>query len=186
MPATLRDGRKRQGYTIPFPEVVHDLNGFWQRALGAIAKTLKAPVVTACGPAGPEHLAFYCPAKDAIYYASAGLEEHRRRIGDFAPILVLAHEWATICKRSLASRPLKTVGSSCNPIAWPVPMPATLGNKDCSTPETSRKRWRVPRTLVTPSDCVDRAWPRSPAPCGSQPCTPLGKCCPLDGSIRSE
>jgi predicted metalloprotease len=92
-PATLRDRRKEQGYTIPFPEVVHDLNGFWQRALGAIVKTLKAPVVTACGPAGLEHLAFYCPAKDAIYYAPAGLEEHRRRIGHFAPIVVLAHEW---------------------------------------------------------------------------------------------
>jgi predicted metalloprotease len=38
-------------------------------------------------------LAFYCPAEEAIYYAPAGLAAHRRRIGDFAPIVVLAHEW---------------------------------------------------------------------------------------------
>jgi predicted metalloprotease len=38
-------------------------------------------------------LSFYCPAEEAIYYAPAGLEAHRRRIGDFAPIVVLAHEW---------------------------------------------------------------------------------------------
>ena len=56
-------------------------------------ETLTAPVVTACGPAGPVHLAFYCPAEEAIYYSPAGLKAHRRRIGDFAPIVVMAHEW---------------------------------------------------------------------------------------------
>ena len=56
-------------------------------------KMLEGPVVTACGPAGPEHLAFYCPAEEAIYYSPAGLDEHCRRIGDFAPIVVMAHEW---------------------------------------------------------------------------------------------
>ena len=93
--ASPRNGREGQGYKIPFPEVVHDLNAFWQRAFAAVGatyraptvKTLEAPVVTACGPAGPEHLAFYCPAEEAIYYAPAGLEAHRRRIGDFAPIV---------------------------------------------------------------------------------------------------
>jgi predicted metalloprotease len=101
MPALPRNGRARQGYRIPFPEVVHDLNAFWQRAFAAdgttyrapLVTTLEAPVVTACGPAGPEHLAFYCPPEEAIYYAPVGLEVHRRRIGDFAPIVVLAHEW---------------------------------------------------------------------------------------------
>jgi predicted metalloprotease len=86
---------------MPFHAISRDLNTFWQRALGAIeasycaptVKTLAAPVVTACGPAGPEHFAFYCPAEEAIYYAPAGLDAHRRRIGDFAPIVVMAHEW---------------------------------------------------------------------------------------------
>ena len=101
MPAPPRDGRERQGYRIPSPEVVHDLNAFWQRAFAAVGAVyhapsvtvLEAPVTTACGPGGPEDLAFYCPAEEAIYYAPAGLEAHRRRIGDFAPIVVLAHEW---------------------------------------------------------------------------------------------
>jgi predicted metalloprotease len=100
-PASPRDGCKRQGYKIPFPEVVHDLNAFWQRSFGAFGtmyraptvKTLEAPVVTACGPAGPEDLAFYCPVEEAVYYSPVGLDEHRRRIGDFAPIVVMAHEW---------------------------------------------------------------------------------------------
>jgi len=38
-------------------------------------------------------LAFYCPAEEAIYSSPAGLKAHRRRIGDFAPIVVMAHEW---------------------------------------------------------------------------------------------
>jgi predicted metalloprotease len=95
------NGRERQGYRIPCPAVVHDLNTYWQRTFAAVGAsyraptvaTLTAPVVTACGPAGPEHLAFYCPAEEGIYYAPTGLEEHRRRISDFAPIVVLAHEW---------------------------------------------------------------------------------------------
>jgi uncharacterized protein len=100
-PVSSRDGRKGLGYKILFPKVVYDLNTFWQRAFGAIGglyrapavETLTAPVATACGPAGPEHLAFYCPAEEAIYYAPAELDAHRRRIGDFAPIVVMAHEW---------------------------------------------------------------------------------------------
>jgi predicted metalloprotease len=97
-----RDGGERQGYTNPFPEVVQDLNAFWRTTLNAVGtpyrapsvKTLEAPVVTACGPAGPEHLAFYCPPEEeAIYYSPAGLDEHCRRIGDFAPIVAMAHEW---------------------------------------------------------------------------------------------
>jgi predicted metalloprotease len=94
-------GREGRGYKIPFPEVVHDLNAFWHRVFSEVGasyreptvKTLEAPVVTACGPAGPEHLAFYCPGEEAIYLAPVGLDAHRRRIGDFAPIVVMAHEW---------------------------------------------------------------------------------------------
>jgi predicted metalloprotease len=100
-PALPRAGCERQRNKIPFPDVVQDLNAFWQRAFGAvgttyrapIVTTLEVPVVTSCGPAGPESLAFYCPAEEAIYYAPVGLEAHRRRIGDFAPVVVLAHEW---------------------------------------------------------------------------------------------
>jgi predicted metalloprotease len=100
-PTPRRDGGEERRFRVPFDEVVHDLNAFWQRSLAAVratyrapsVRTLTAPVVTACGPAGPEHFAFYCPAEEAIYSSPAGLDEHRRRIGDFAPIVVMAHEW---------------------------------------------------------------------------------------------
>src|SRR4051812_37754233 len=57
-PATQSDGRKGWGYKILFPEVVHDLNAFWQRVFAAVGAsyraptvtTIEAPVVTACGP----------------------------------------------------------------------------------------------------------------------------------------
>jgi predicted metalloprotease len=100
-PTPQRDGGEERRYRVPFDAVVQELNAFWQRAFAEAetayraptVRTLDAPVVTACGPAGPEHFAFYCPAEEAIYYAPAGLDEHRRRIGDFAPIVVMAHEW---------------------------------------------------------------------------------------------
>jgi predicted metalloprotease len=56
------------------------------------AKSLSG-VVTACGRAGLENPAYYCPAEEAIYYAPVGVDEHHRRIGDFAPIVEMAHEW---------------------------------------------------------------------------------------------
>jgi len=92
---------EHHGYRLPFLTVVQSLNAFWQRAFHAgglfyrapAVRTLEGPVMTACGPARPAHLAFYCPAEEAIYYAPIGLDEHHRRIGDFAPIVVMAHEW---------------------------------------------------------------------------------------------
>jgi predicted metalloprotease len=100
-PTPRRDGGEERRYRVPFDEVVQELNAFWRSIVveegvtyrAPTVRTLDAPVVTACGPAGPEHFAFYCPAEEAIYYAPVGLDEHRQRIGDFAPIVVLAHEW---------------------------------------------------------------------------------------------
>ena len=77
----------------------------WPTYRAPTVTSLEAPVVTACGPAGPEDLAFYCRAEEAIYYAPARLEAHRRRIGDFAPIVVLAHEWGHHLQRLLGIAP---------------------------------------------------------------------------------
>lgn len=93
-----RDGK--QQYQLPFLDVAHDLDTYWQQMFIAARvayrspaiRTLTEAVATACGPAGPEHLAFYCPADETIYYAPAWLDHHGRRIGDFAPVVVLAHE----------------------------------------------------------------------------------------------
>jgi predicted metalloprotease len=50
-------------------------------------------------------LAFYCPPEEVIYYAPAGLATHRRRIGDFAPIVVMAHEWGHHLQTLLGTAP---------------------------------------------------------------------------------
>jgi uncharacterized protein len=99
--AAATDGAAEQGYRIPFLEVAQDLNSFWQHTFAATGTpyrapsvhTLEGPVVTACGPAGPENFAFYCPPEEVVYYSPAWLDAHRERIGDFAPIVVMAHEW---------------------------------------------------------------------------------------------
>lgn len=100
-PGPTRDGRAWQAYRSPVAEVATDLGAFWRNAFAAAGVPYRAPslklltghVVTACGPADPGHLAFYCPAEEAIYYSPAGFEAHRKRIGDFAPIVIMAHEW---------------------------------------------------------------------------------------------
>jgi predicted metalloprotease len=38
-------------------------------------------------------LAFYSPTEETIYFSPVGLDAHRQRIDDFAPIVVMAHEW---------------------------------------------------------------------------------------------
>jgi predicted metalloprotease len=59
----------------------------------ALPRTWPAHASRACGAADPQRFAFYCAAEVAIYYAPTAFAEHRLRIGDFAPIVVMAHEW---------------------------------------------------------------------------------------------
>ncbi len=101
-PAAQNDHDAKQQYQLPFLDVAYDLDTYWRQIFSAAKvayrspsiRTLTEAVTTACGPAGPEHLAFYCPAEETIYYAPAWLDDHGQRIGDFAPVVVLAHEWA--------------------------------------------------------------------------------------------
>jgi predicted metalloprotease len=100
-PEPQRYGRDSQGYASQFPEVLDQLDAFWSANLAETAATYRSPtvfpledfVITACGPAGPEDIAFYCPLDQTIYYSPAGFAAHNQRIGDFAPIVVTAHEW---------------------------------------------------------------------------------------------
>lgn len=79
----------------------HDIDVYWRRVSTVARLPYHAPAVrelagtvaTACGSSGPEHLAFYCPAEETIYYAPARVAEHDQRIGDFAQVVVLAHDW---------------------------------------------------------------------------------------------
>jgi predicted metalloprotease len=53
------------------------------------------PIVTACGSADPDReAAFYCVIDEKIYYSSEFRILIESQIGDFAWIVVVAHEWA--------------------------------------------------------------------------------------------
>jgi predicted metalloprotease len=53
------------------------------------------PLVTACGRANPEEeAAFYCVVDEKIYYSQTFRDLIERQIGDFAWVVVVAHEWA--------------------------------------------------------------------------------------------
>ena len=58
------------------------------------------PVRTACGPAELEN-AFYCPASHGIYYDINFLQEQLNTDGDFAPVVILAHEWGHLVQGNL-------------------------------------------------------------------------------------
>lgn len=112
-PPPQRDEGEGRRDGIACGAVVRDLDAFWQRVFAETGMAyrapsvtaLAAPVATACGRASPAHLALYCPVEEAIYYSPAGFDEHRQRIGDFAPIVVLAHEWGHHIQRLLGVTP---------------------------------------------------------------------------------
>src|SRR3954447_24555954 len=100
-PLPERYGGNSQDYAAQFPAVFAELNTFWGDIFAAAGVpyrapsvvTLDGPTTTACGDAGPEGFAFYCPSDETIYYSPAAFATHRLRFGDFAPIVVVAHEW---------------------------------------------------------------------------------------------
>jgi hypothetical protein len=100
-PEPQRYGRESEGYASQFAEVLGQLDAFWVSNFAATSATYRSPsvipledfVITGCGPAGPEDFAHYCRPDEAIYYSPAALADHARRIGDFAPIVVISHEW---------------------------------------------------------------------------------------------
>lgn len=93
--------RETQGYAGEFVDVLNTLDAFWLqvfRDAGAAYRSpsvtpLVDPIRTACGPAGPQDFAFYCPGDEGIYYSPVQFTVHASRIGDFAVVVVMAHEW---------------------------------------------------------------------------------------------
>lgn len=47
---------------------------------------------TSCGYI-PRNNAGYCPSNNSIYYDDLFMKQYFREVGDFAPVVVLAHEW---------------------------------------------------------------------------------------------
>lgn len=100
-----RQGQNYHGQTDPyaaqFGDLLGDLDAFWSAAFRETAADYRSPetvamdrpVQTGCGPADPSAFAFYCNSDETIYFSVAGFADHERRFGDFAPIVVTAHEW---------------------------------------------------------------------------------------------
>ena len=90
---------------------------------------------------------------ETIYYSPAAFATHRLRFGDFAPIVVMAHEWGHHVQSLLGIVPQPgnafELQADCLAGAY-ASQPRSRG---CSIPATSPKRWPRPRTRVTPSDC---------------------------------
>ena len=93
--------RESQGYAAQFADVIDELDIFWAGIFmeaGAVYRSpavvpVERPLDTGCGPVGPNDFAGYCPPDESIYYSPEGFAAHALRLGDFAPIVVMAHEW---------------------------------------------------------------------------------------------
>ena len=87
-----------------FPDPLHgDIDRFWTERFQAADRPYDPPhgvvgvvdaIVTACGRADPEReAAFYCVIDETIYYSVEFRSLIEQQIGDFAWVVVVAHEW---------------------------------------------------------------------------------------------
>lgn len=89
---------------VVFPDPLHEhIELFWEARFQEAGRSydppdgvvpFDAPIVTACGRADPdEEAAFYCVIDQKIYYSTDFRSLIERQIGDFAWVIVVAHEW---------------------------------------------------------------------------------------------
>ena len=89
---------------VLFPDqFVRHVNSFWEKRFADAERTyippgdvvaFDQPMSTPCGPADPEEeAAFYCVIDQKIYYSVPFRQLIEGQIGDFAWIVVIAHEW---------------------------------------------------------------------------------------------
>ncbi len=86
-----------------------DIDAFWQAQFDFEGETYEPPITfegytreidTDCGPASLDN-AFYCSADHSIYYDSNFLDDQLHSNGDFAPVLIVAHEWGHLVQSLL-------------------------------------------------------------------------------------
>src|SRR5215217_6620985 len=80
-----------------------DIDRFWDAQFQEAGRPYESPngviafdepIVTACGRADPDQeAAFYCVSDATIYYSAAFRSLIENQIGDFAWVVVVAHEW---------------------------------------------------------------------------------------------
>jgi predicted metalloprotease len=99
---------------ILFPDPLHaHIDQFWEARFQEAGRTydppqgviaFDEPIVTACGRANPEReAAFYCVIDEKIYYSSEFRTLIEEQIGDFAWVIVVAHEWGHHIQAQLGS-----------------------------------------------------------------------------------
>ncbi len=81
-----------------------DIDGFWQREFESRGWDYTSPEAvqaytrrmrTACGRTVPGN-AFYCKASNSIYYDANLVKQGFTRVGDYAPVAIIAHEWGHV------------------------------------------------------------------------------------------
>lgn len=97
------------GYRGDFADLAVGIDDFWSetfaragapyRSPGIVA--VDRPLATACGPIEPVPNAMYCPLDLTIYLVPGFLADQERAFGDYAPIVILAHEWGHHVQRLL-------------------------------------------------------------------------------------
>jgi predicted metalloprotease len=89
---------------VRFPDPLHaDIDRFWEARFQEAGRIydppegvvpFDEPMVTACGRADPvREAAFYCVIDEKIYYSAEFRTLIENQIGDFAWVIVVAHEW---------------------------------------------------------------------------------------------
>jgi hypothetical protein len=89
---------------VQFPDPLHaHVDQFWEARFLEAGSTydppngvvaFDKPIVTGCGRVDPEQeAAFYCVIDETIYYSAEFRSLVERQIGDFAWVIVVAHEW---------------------------------------------------------------------------------------------
>lgn len=82
-------------------DAVDDIDAFWRSEFEAREWAYESPgrvqaystrIRTACGRSVPDN-AFYCRVSHSIYYDTGLMRDQFNDIGDFAPIVIVAHEW---------------------------------------------------------------------------------------------
>jgi predicted metalloprotease len=97
---------------VLFPDPLHaHIDLFWTNRFAEVGREYDSPggvipfdqpIVTACGRAEPdEEAAFYCVIDEKIYYSVDFRALIERQIGDFAWVIVVAHEWGHHIQASL-------------------------------------------------------------------------------------
>jgi uncharacterized protein len=98
------DDTPRVAREILFPDPLHaDIDRFWEAQFQQVGRVydppngviaFDEPIVTACGRADPaREAAFYCVIDEKIYYSAEFRTLIENQIGDFAWVIVVAHEW---------------------------------------------------------------------------------------------